>query len=150
MEMESESATIAYHMTTFSELRVLILEILLFQSIFRFCESVDSEASRFALGALANSIESPSMHNHLCDKIKRIVRMLTRVMKLKVMSQSREVCRAITELLSFDTTTDVFLKNGGLNSINTIFRCRDCEMQYSLSLRKIGIADIKARPYDEK
>ena len=134
VEIEREIVTIAYHLTTYSELRVLIVKSLLFQSVLRFCESVDSEASRFALGALANSVECPSTHNHLYDKIEKIVQMLTRVMESKAMSRRREACRAISNLLSFDTATDVFLKIGGLHSINTIFRCIDYEIQYSLSL----------------
>ena len=134
VDMEREIATIVCHLTTVPKLRVPIVESIMFESVLSFCETKDSEASRFALGALANCAETPFTYNHLYSNIEKIVQMLTRVMKHKVLSQKREACRAISNLLSFECAMDIFLNIGGLNSINTIFRCMDYETQYSLSL----------------
>lgn len=134
IETLREIATVVCHLSTFSDLRDFIVQSPMFGSILKFCELADSEASRFALGAVANCVESPSVYSYLRNDLEGIVQMLTRTMKKKVLSQKREACRAISNVLSLENAMDIFLNVGGLNSVKTIFRCADGETQYSLAL----------------
>jgi len=134
IETAREIATTVCHLTTFPDLRDFIIQSPMFGSILKFCELADSEASRFSLGAVANCVESPSGYSYLRTDLEEIVQMLTRNMKKKALSQKREACRAISNVLSFERAMDIFLNVGGLNSVNTIFRCADGETQYSLAL----------------
>ena len=138
-EIEREIAATLCNLSLCQEGKSAITESQAFGCLSRLCQRDDSECSRFALGSLANCAEDPNSHSTFLGN-GDIVLILTKTMKHKVLSLRREASRAISNILTSEKATSLFLSGDGLISINTLMRCPDCEVQYSvaLSLRKLS------------
>ena len=101
--------------------------------LIKLAQSSDVEISRFSLGAIANVAEDAVTHRALSHHLNGM-HCLIYLMRSRHVSVHREATRAISNLLSSQSTHSMFVSDDGLRNLLVIAASRDTECLHNAAL----------------